>query len=129
MVYKRLLSAFILFYCLQSGYAQVKLPVLVRDSMVLQRDTKLKIWGWASKGEKVTVKFNGKSVKTTTGADGKWAVWLPPVKAGGPYAMDVTGSNKISLKDILVGDVWFCSGQSNMVHQMRLHSERYAKDI
>lgn len=111
------------------SFSQVKLPRLVRDSMVLQRDTKIKIWGWATKGEKITVKFNGKSYKTRTGDDGKWLVWLAPIKAGGPYAMDITGSNKISLKEILVGDVWFCSGQSNMVHQMNIHDVIYAKDI
>ncbi|MEI9806929.1 MAG: sialate O-acetylesterase [Bacteroidota bacterium] len=56
-------------------------------------------------------------------------VWLPPLKAGGPYTMDIRGSNKISLKDILIGDVWFCSGQSNMVHQVELHQVTYATDI
>jgi sialate O-acetylesterase len=109
--------------------AQVRLPQLVRDSMVLQRDTKLNIWGWASAGEKVEVKFNGKTFKTTTGNDGKWAVQLPPAKAGGPYTMSVRGKNQITLRDILVGDVWFCSGQSNMVHQMELHSVRYEEEI
>ncbi|MEI9942996.1 MAG: sialate O-acetylesterase [Chitinophagaceae bacterium] len=113
----------------QQGFSQVKLPRLVRDSMVLQRDIKLKIWGWAAKGEKVTVKFNNKSYKATTAADGKWSVMLAPMKAGGPYTMDISGSNKISLKDILIGDVWFCSGQSNMVHQMNIHDVTYANDI
>src|SRR5260221_4719526 len=97
--------------------------------MILQRDTKVKIWGWAAKDEKVSIKFNAKSYKTKTGADGKWSVLLSPMKAGGPYTMDISGSNKITLKDILIGDVWFCSGQSNMVHQMELHNVRYADDI
>lgn len=109
--------------------AQVKLPRLVSDSMVVQRDVKLKIWGWASEGEKVSVTFNGKTVKTATGPDGKWSVLLPPTKAGGPYTMDITASNKITLKNILVGDVWICSGQSNMVHYLDLHKERYAEEI
>ncbi len=108
---------------------QVKLPRLVRDSMVLQRDANIKIWGWAAKSEKVIVKFNGKNYKATTGADNKWSVSLPPMKAGGPYTMDIEASNKITLKDILIGDVWICSGQSNMVHQMELHSVRYAEEI
>jgi sialate O-acetylesterase len=97
--------------------------------MVLQRDTKINIWGWAAAGEKVSVKFNEKNYKTTTAPNGKWSLQLDPAKAGGPYTMDITASNKISLKDILVGDVWLCSGQSNMVHQMELHSIRYADDI
>ncbi len=112
-----------------SSFAQVKLPQLIRDSMVLQRDTKINVWGWASTGEKVIVKFNGKTYKTTTGNDGKWMLQLTPTKAGGPYTMEITGKNKITLHDILIGDVWLCSGQSNMVHQMRLHSVRYADEI
>jgi sialate O-acetylesterase len=110
-------------------FGQVKLPQLVRDSMILQRDTKIRIWGWAAKDEKVSIKFNGKTYKTKTGIDGKWSVLLSPIKACGPYTMDISGRNKITLKDILIGDVWICSGQSNMVHQMELHSVRYADDI
>lgn len=109
--------------------AQVRLPRLVRDSMILQRDIKINIWGWASKNEKVTIKFNNKNFKTTTGPDGKWLIQLPVMKAGGPYTMEISGKNRIVLKDILIGDVWFCSGQSNMVHQMELHSVRYSKEI
>ncbi|HZI55093.1 MAG TPA: sialate O-acetylesterase, partial [Chitinophagaceae bacterium] len=94
-----------------------------------QRDAKINIWGWASKNEKIKIKFNGKNYKTTTGTDGKWLVRLPAMKAGGPYAMEISGRNKIVLNEILVGDVWFCSGQSNMVHQMNIHDVTYAKDI
>lgn len=97
--------------------------------MVLQRDTKLKLWGWASAGEKVAVKFQNKTYRTTTPSNGKWTISLPPQKAGGPYTMQLTGSNQITLNNVLVGDVWVCAGQSNMVHQMSLHSERYAQDI
>ncbi len=110
-------------------FSQVTLPRLVRDSMILQRDSKINIWGWASKNEKVKVKFNGKNYKTTTGQDGKWIIQLPPMKAGGPYTMEISGKNKILLNEILLGDVWFCSGQSNMVHQMNIHDVTYARDI
>lgn len=109
--------------------AQVKLPRLIRDSMILQRDVKLNIWGWASKGEKINIKFNNKTYKAVAGTDGKWSLQLAPMKAGGPYSMDISASNKISLKDIWVGDVWVCSGQSNMVHQLNIHDVTYAKDI
>jgi sialate O-acetylesterase len=109
--------------------AQVKLPQIIRDSMILQRDAKINIWGWASKGEKVSVKFSGKTYRTKTGNDGKWKVQLSPMKAGGPYTMDISGKNKISLHDVLIGDVWFCAGQSNMVHQMKLHSVYYPDEI
>ncbi len=113
----------------QIAFGQIKLPRLVRDSMILQRDTKINIWGWAAKNENINIKFNSKSYKTTTGSDGKWLIQLPPMKAGGPYTMDIAGSNKIVLKEILIGDVWICSGQSNMVHQMNIHDVTYAKDI
>ncbi|HVY75878.1 MAG TPA: sialate O-acetylesterase [Puia sp.] len=114
-------------FCLSQ--AQVRLPRLIRDSMVLQRDAKVNIWGWASPGEKIAVKFNGRTYKTKTGAEGKWMLQLQPTKAGGPYTMEIAGKNKITLYDILVGDVWICSGQSNMVHQMKLHSVRYADEV
>jgi len=88
--------------------AQIKLPQIIRDSMILQRDAKINIWGWASKGEKVSVKFNGKTYRTKTADDGKWKVQLSPTKAGGPYTMDISGKNKITIHDILKGDVWLC---------------------
>ena len=109
--------------------ANVKLPVLVSDGMVLQRDTKVIIWGWASPGEKVQVKFNKKTISTVTDSEGNWKVSLPPVKAGGPYTMAVKGNNTITINDILVGDVWFCSGQSNMVLNMERVKEKYPEDI
>src|SRR3954462_10776567 len=95
---------------------QLRLPALVRDSMILQRDTRIRIWGWAGNGEKINIEFNKKKYKAITGADRKWSVWLSPMKAGGPYTMRINARDKIELKDILIGDVWICSGQSNMVH-------------
>jgi sialate O-acetylesterase len=117
------------FLLVQTACCQVRLPRLVRDSMILQRDAPIKIWGWASPKEKIKISFQNKNYKTITGADGKWLLMLAPMKAGGPYTMDITGKNKISLKDILLGDVWFCSGQSNMVHQMNIHDVTYANEI
>lgn len=115
---------------------QLKLPALVRDSMVLQRDTELKIWGWADAGQRVNVRFNGNTYRAETGPDGKWMVLLPPMKAGGPYTMEVSAGGsgggspeKIEIGNILLGDVWLCAGQSNMVHYMELHRERYAEEI
>jgi len=127
-----LLNIIFSLLCLYSSielFGQVRLPRLVRDSMVVQRDAKLKIWGWARPGEKVNVRFDGKDYRTTTGVDGQWLVLLPPVKAGGPYTMDLVASNKITIKNILAGDVWICAGQSNMVHNLQLHKERYASEI
>ncbi len=121
--------AFMAAFFVRSATAQIRLPSIVRDSMILQRDMKINIWGWASKGEKVSVKFNGERYKTKTADNGKWKLQLPAMNAGGPYTMEITGKNKITLHDILIGDVWFCSGQSNMVHQMALHSVRYSDEI
>lgn len=111
------------------AFCQVQLPQLIRDSMILQRDAKVKLWGWAAAGEKVTIRFNNKHYKTKAGSDGKWSVFLSPMKAGGPYTMNIDASNHLALKDILIGDVWLCAGQSNMVHQMELHGVRYADEI
>ena len=109
--------------------AQVRLPQIVRDSMILQRDQPVNIWGWSAVGEKLSIKFNGKIYKTKGDASGKWLVKLPATKAGGPYTIDIAASNNITLHNILFGDVWFCSGQSNMVHQLNIHDVTYAKEI
>ena len=86
-----LISSLLLFILPVFLQAKVKLPVAVSDGMVLQRDTKLIIWGWASPGEKVLVKFNKKTVSSVTGSDGSWKIALSPMKAGGPYTMEVKG--------------------------------------
>ncbi|MCF7669698.1 MAG: sialate O-acetylesterase [Verrucomicrobia bacterium] len=91
----------------------VKLHGLFSDNMVLQRGMPVPVWGWADNGEVVTVEILGKSVKTTA-RDGKWCVYLPKMQAGGPYTLSVEGKNSIELENVLVGEVWICSGQSNM---------------
>jgi sialate O-acetylesterase len=110
-------------------WAKISLPAIVGNGMVLQRDVEVKIWGWADPGEKVSISFMKKNYSTTTGKDGKWLVKLKPMNAGGPYTMKIKGSNIIVLNDILIGDVWVCSGQSNMTHYLGRHTERYAKEI
>ncbi|MGW8314934.1 MAG: sialate O-acetylesterase [Bacteroidales bacterium] len=108
---------------------QVTLPSLISDSMIIQRNAEVRIWGWAPAGETVRVSFNGRRYRAQTGAEGSWEVTLPPMEAGGPYTMEISGGNRIEIGNILVGDVWLCSGQSNMVHYMELHNERYADEI
>src|SRR6185436_15948123 len=90
------------FATMQTGTGQVRLPRLIRDSMILQRDSKINVWGWASKGEKIKIKFNGKNSKTTTASDGKWSLQLPPMKAGGPYTMNIDASNDLVITNILI---------------------------
>lgn len=119
------------FFCLFSlrAYSQIRLPQLISDGMVLQRNARVNVWGWASPGEKVTVAFRGTKGHATTGADGRWTIVLAPMQPGGPFTMTVKGSNEIVLRDILVGDVWFCSGQSNMVVNMDRVREKYPEEI
>jgi len=109
--------------------AQVTLPSIIGDGMVLQRNETVKIWGWAKPGEKVRVEFMQKSYSTVTSNNGKWQIKLEPIKAGGPYKMEIKASNHIEINDILIGDVWVCSGQSNMVHNFSRHQEKYAHEI
>ncbi|MBI1342226.1 MAG: sialate O-acetylesterase [Terrimonas sp.] len=129
MTIKNISITFLVLFFGASVNAQLTLPCMVRDSMILQRDAKVNIWGWTTAHKEVTIKFNGKTYKTNADAKGKWILPLAPVKAGGPYTMQITSGNTIWLKDIYMGDVWFCSGQSNMVHQMNIHDVTYEKDI
>jgi sialate O-acetylesterase len=110
-------------------WAQLKLPALLRDSMVLQRDAPIRLWGWAGSNEKLRIEFKGKNYRTSTGKDRRWQVLLPAMPAGGPFTMTIRGNTTIVLHEILLGDVWICSGQSNMVHQMALHNITYAHEI
>jgi sialate O-acetylesterase len=82
--------------------------------MVLERDQKDRVWGWAEPGEAVTVKIGGQSQSTQAGSDGSWQVMLDPMPAGGPYTVSIEGKNTLQFDDVLVGEVWICSGQSNM---------------
>lgn len=122
------LCCYVLLIC-QTALCNVRLPRLVSDGMVLQRDAAVKIWGWADKGENVTINFNGKTYTAATGTDGKWRVTLSPLKAGGPYDMEIKAANTITLKNILIGDVWLCSGQSNMELDMERLKDNYPKEI
>jgi len=93
---------------------EVALPAVFSGHMVLQCDQSFPVWGWAERGEEVTVSIAGQSALCKTGADGRWKVTLEPLPAGGPHVLAVKGSNSLTIKDVLVGEVWLCSGQSNM---------------
>ena len=95
--------------------AEIAVPKIFGDGMVLQRDMPVPVWGWAAPGEKVTVSLAGSQVAATADADGTWMVRLPAMKAGGPHVLTVRGTTSVEFKDVLVGEVWVCSGQSNMV--------------
>lgn len=97
-----------------SALADVKLPNIFSSHMVLQQGNTNKVWGQADAGEAVMVSIDKQTQKTTAGADGKWQVTLEPLAVGGPHVLTVKGKNEIKLDDVLVGEVWICSGQSNM---------------
>lgn len=98
-----------------AALADVKLPAIISDHMVLEKSVKVPIWGKADPGEEVTVTLDGQSVKATANADGKWAAALNlNDSAAGPFEMTVAGKNKLTLSDVVVGEVWVASGQSNM---------------
>ena len=121
-----IIPAIILFI---TADAQLRLPRLICNGMVLQRDQPIKIWGWDAPGTTITVNFKGKSFPGKVTSDGKWLIQLPAQKAGGPFIIKIKGSSEIELNDILIGDVWLASGQSNMELWMDRVKYTYAKEI
>lgn len=111
---KKILITTLIVFIAFAGHAEVRLPKIFGDSMILQRNQVIPVWGWADKNEKITIQFNKQSKTTKAGKDGKWKINLSPEKAGGPFNLTVKGKNTITIKNVLVGEVWVCSGQSNM---------------
>lgn len=110
------------------SYANVRLPKIFADDMVLQRNKLIPIWGWADANEKIEIKFNNQIKTTKADKYGKWTLRLDSENAGGPYELIVKGKNKISIKNVLVGEVWICSGQSNMEFKVS-EAENAAKEM
>ena len=109
--------------------ATIKLPALVSNGMVIQRDKKVHLWGWASPGESVVVSFNTQTVNTTAKENNRWDAYLQPMTAGGPFKMVIRGLNTITITNILIGDVWLCSGQSNMAYQLYKSAQEFPADV
>jgi sialate O-acetylesterase len=120
---------FLALCCFADCFSQVRLPRLISDGMVLQRGDSVKIWGWAAPAENVIVHFTDKMYQTTADADGKWMVLLSRLEPGGPYTMQIEASNSIVVNEILIGDVWLCSGQSNMELPVRRVRPLYENEI
>lgn len=97
-----------------SAHGEVRLPAIISDNMVLQQNTRVRIWGNANAGEHVTVTFDKKSSSAVADAQGRWQLFIGPLKPGGPFELIVKGDNLLTIKNVLVGEVWLCSGQSNM---------------
>lgn len=111
-------------------HAAILLPQLVGDHMVIQRDLKVPIWGWAAAGEQISVNFKDENYHAVAGADGKWSVNLKESPHGGPYLMTIKGATEVlKISNILIGDVWICSGQSNMAFSFNTLKTLYPDDI
>ncbi|WP_294549389.1 sialate O-acetylesterase [uncultured Bacteroides sp.] len=106
--------------------AEVKLPGIFSDRMILQRDVPIPVWGWAEPKETVVIDFDGKQYKTRASQTGEWSVNLPKHKAGGPYELKI---NRTTLQDVYVGDVYLCSGQSNMELTVKRVMDKYRDEI
>ena len=109
----RVLSILLVFAA-PNAFADVKVPPLFSDNMVLQRGTGVSIWGTADPGEQVQVTLGNSQASATAGRNGDWRVQIGPLQAGGPFEMTVAGKNELKIQNVLVGEVWLCSGQSNM---------------
>ena len=123
---KKLLTICIVFLCASLAEAKVSLPQLFQSGMVMQRGKPIPVWGKADAGELITIQFNKKQYTATADANGHWRIDLPKMKAGGPYTLEVNGEK---LTDIMVGDVWLLSGQSNIdVHIERVYPQ-YVQEV
>jgi sialate O-acetylesterase len=120
-------SAVVISFVSRWAHADVTLPALVSDGMVLQQQVPLRIWGWAREGEQVEVRLRGQTARAEA-KGGQWSVSLKPLDAGGPFDMTIVGQNTIVIRDVLVGEVWLCSGQSNMEFALE-RSDAAATDI
>ncbi len=108
--------------------ANPRLPAIIGDHMVLQQGRRVPVWGWADPGEAITVRVAGQSHTTTADPGGKWRVMLDPLPPGGPVAMTVEGNTRLTVRDVLAGEVWLCSGQSNMTFPLR-RTDTAAEDV
>ncbi len=98
-----------------SVFGGIRLPAIIGDHMVVQQEMPVRLWGWAGAGDKVTVRTAGQMAEATAGPDGKWEVELAPLPVGGPYAFTIeSGGESVVIADVLSGEVWLASGQSNM---------------
>jgi sialate O-acetylesterase len=114
MMKRIILAAVLLFLFTVSVQADVRLPSIIGSNMVLQQKLANPVWGWADAGEEVTVSINGQTKSSKTGTDGKWSVVLDPQEVGGPFTLTIKGKNELTLENVMVGEVWLASGQSNM---------------
>lgn len=116
---RKYISFFLLLLLSIATRADVKLPQIFSDHMVLQRNKPIHVWGWAASGEAVKVTLGIATQNTKANKQGKWEVFLPAMPAGGPHVLTVAGKNNLQLNDVMIGEVWLCGGQSNMEWPVR----------
>lgn len=113
---KRILLIALLITTAFGAEANVKLPAIISNNMVLQQQTKAALWGWAAPGEKISIvtSWNGRTTRVTAGTDGKWLTYVKTGKAGGPYTIRFKGNDELRVENVMLGEVWIAAGQSNM---------------
>ena len=116
---KKLISTALLILIMSgflTAFADVRLPAIIGSHMVLQQNSLVKLWGWSDPSEKIYINAEWDTITYTTtgGSDGKWITQIKTPAAGGPYKITIKGYNTITLEDVMIGEVWDCSGQSNM---------------
>jgi sialate O-acetylesterase len=118
-------------FCRLSSFSEVRLPAILGDHMVLQQQGEVKLWGWCDAGEKITVKvsWDTATYKTTGSSNAKWMLKIKTPEAGGPYKITIQGYNFIELQDVMIGEVWICSGQSNMEMNYNWGLKQYTGDV
>lgn len=126
---KHIFITLLLFISATNVYSQVRLPKLVSDGMVLQRNAEVTIWGWASADESVNLYFNDDTYQTNADEDGNWEIQLSDLEAGGPFTLRIEAGNTLLIEDVMVGDVWVASGQSNMELPMSRVKPLYEEEI
>jgi sialate O-acetylesterase len=111
---KKIVSLCLFIIFTVAALANVHLPKIFGDNMVLQRNKPIAVWGWADANEKITIQFNQQTKTVKAGKNGKWLIKLGNESAGGPYQLTIKGKGTVIFNNVLVGEVWVCSGQSNM---------------
>jgi sialate O-acetylesterase len=128
-ILKKYFALLVSLVLVTNAFSQVRLPKLVSNGMILQRDAAIKIWGWAAPNENITINFLNVDYPIVANATGNWELQLSNLVAGGPHVMKIVATNTIQIDDILIGDVWLCSGQSNMALAMSNVASTYPTDV
>ena len=128
---KKILCIIVGMLCLLPLGAKVKLPAIIVNDMVLQQNTNVNLWGWATRSRKITVRtsWDNKNYTTTSASDGTWKIQVQTPSAGGSYTITISDGEPVTLTNVLIGEVWLCSGQSNMELPVSRVTDRFRDEI